>query len=343
MNKVSYIAASISAVFLQACGSDGGGGVTTPVPAPSAPVVNLSISDAPVDDVMSVITCFSEIELKASDQANDQIFLVGDSDGTAQANELCTDDQGAVVPNTRGVDLLTLSGMSSEELLSGIEITAGEYTQIRLSISEFSYATVDLDQDGVADDEDQDGTPDKVAVRVPSNELKLDGFTAADGQTTDLTVEFDLRKGMTKPGNGGDYILKPRGVRLVDNSISGHIQGTVSETLLMNNDCPIVPTDTTDVVASVYVYEGTALDSTQLADNGGNETIEPLTSAAVLFDGVDSYNFEIGFVNAAAYTLALTCDIDADPEGDDDLSFIKIVEAEVTEQGQITEVNFSGE
>lgn len=335
MNKKSYLTLTFAALILQACGGSGENNTVL-----SAPVFTLSISDAPVDGAMQVVACFSEVELRATDATKNKTFLIGDSVGSAAANDLCTDNEGVVINNTRGIDLLTLAGMSSAALLTDIEITPGDYNQIRLTMSGHSYAIVDLDHDGVADDADRDGSPDKVTLNIPSNELKLDGFTALVGQTTELTVEFDLRKGMTNPVGQEGYILKPRGVRIVDNSVSGHIQGTVTESLLSDNLCDVAPADITQPVASVYVYHGSALDAATLADNGGTEGLEALTSVGVLFDGVDTYNFEIGFVGAAKYTLALTCDDDVAPEGDDDVSFISIIEAEVTEQGQITDVVF---
>ena len=340
MKNQSYLNIVISTTFLLACGSSGDSETTSPSVL-SAPVFNLSVSDAPVDEAMQVVACFSQIELRASDETNSQTYLIGDSEGSVAANDSCTDSDGNVVANTRGIDLLTLAGMSSTELLTGIEITAGEYSQIRLTMNDLSYALVDINKDGVADDEDMDGVADKLPVRVPSGELKLDGFTAVAGGEVNLTVEFDLRKGMTNPVGQNGYILKPRGVRLVDNSVSGHIVGTVAEGLLINNACAVAPTDISQPVASVYLYQGTELDSAQLADNGGNESIESLTSAGVFFDGVDTYSYEIGFVKAESYTLALTCDEDVDPEGDDEVSFISVQEASVDEQGQVTESNFT--
>jgi hypothetical protein len=334
MNKKLYLGLAITAIMVQGCGSSDDNEIDI------APVLSLSVSDAPVENAMQVVACFSEIELKAVNNSNDQNLIIGLDTNTTTANDLCTDTQGTVIPNTRGIDLLSLSGIDSEEILSGVEIAAGEYTQIRLSISDGSYALVDIDNDGVADDVDQDGNPDKIPVMVPSNELKLDGFTATAGARTDLTVEFDLRKGMTNPVGQSGYILKPRGVRIVDNSVSGHIQGTVSEVLLSDNMCNITPTDLTESVASVYLYEGVDLDPTTLADNGGSEGQEALTSAAVLYDGAGNYNFEIGFVAAASYTLSLTCDEDSDPEGDDELVFITNQELTVSEKGQITQVSF---
>ncbi len=333
MNKTT-LALIISAVLVQGCGSDSDN-ITL-----NAPSFSLSVSDAPVENAVTVVACFSQIELKSSDSANNKTFLIGDTSGAAVANDLCTDSNDAVVANTRGIDLLSFTGADSTELLNNIEINPGNYNQIRLVMSNLSYATVDLDNDGIEDDNDQDGRADRIPIRVPSNELKLDGFTATLGGITDLTVEFDLRKGMTNPVGQEGYILKPRGVRIVDNTESGHIEGTVSEALLMNNMCDVMPEDLSDTVASVYVYPGTDLDSAELADNGGTESIESLTSAPVLFDGATTYSFEIGFVSSGDYTLALTCSSDTDPEGDDDVDFIAIIEANVGEDGSKTEVSF---
>lgn len=163
------------------------------------------MSDAPVENAVTVVACFSQIELKSSDSANNQTFLIGDTLGTATANDLCTDSNDAIVANTRGIDLLSFAGADSTELLNNIEINPGNYNQIRLVMSPLSYAT----------------------------------------------VEFDLRKGMTHPVGQEGYILKPRGVRIVDNTESGHIEGTVSEALLMNNMCDVMPEDLSETVASV--------------------------------------------------------------------------------------------
>jgi hypothetical protein len=340
MSRRTTLGIAVSSAFLLACGSSSDNDAEPSGEQPS-PTFSLSVSDAPVENVMQVVVCFNEIELRAVDNSQTKTLLIGDSEGSVAANDLCTDADGILVPNTVGIDLLSLAGMASTELLTDIEISAGEYSQIRLSINEHSYAIVDLDQDGVADDIDLDGNADKVPVRVPSNELKLDGFTATLGGELNFTVEFDLRKGMTNPQGQEGYILKPRGVRLVDNSTSGHIEGTVAESLLINNSCTVAPVDITQGVASVYIYQGTGLDTSQLADNGGTESIEALASTGVYFDGVDTYNYEIGFVNAGSYTMALTCDEDTDPEADDVVNFFSIKEVAVNDKGQITELNFT--
>jgi hypothetical protein len=332
--KKSTLALCLSAVLLHGCGGDSS---STELSTPS---FSLSVSDAPVENAVTVVACFSQIELKSSSSANEKTFLIGDTAGSASANDLCTNSNDEIIANTRGVDLLSFTGSDSTPLLNNIEINPGDYNQIRLVMSPLSYATVDMNNDGIEDDNDQDGNADRIPIRVPSNELKLDGFTATLGGVIDLTIEFDLRKGMTNPVGQEGYILKPRGVRIVDNTESGHIEGMVSEELLMTNSCEVVPEDLSELVASVYVYSGVDLDSAQLADNGGSESIEPLTSAPVFYDGASSYNFQIGFVRTGDYTLALTCSSDADPEGDDDVDFFAVTEVSVGEDGATTEVSF---
>lgn len=283
---------------------------------------SLAISDAPVDALSQVVACFNQIELKhASSESDDVILTVGEGDGMLAANDLCLDNQNNVIPNTVGIDLLSVTGQDSIQLADGITIAPGEYSQMRLQMSDGSYGI-----DAV--------TEEKIEVTVPSNELKLDGFTAAIGGVLDYTLEFDLNKSMTNPVGQNRYFLKPRGVRLVDNSQVGHISGTVTETFLSDNQCaPLADAQTSPAV--VYLYPGTGLLVENLADNGGEDggvnSVESLASAAVSFDAeATSYNFDIAYIPAGAYTLALTCDTVDDPEADDVVTFINTQEVNVT-------------
>ena len=201
---------------------------------------SLSISDAPVDDLSEVVVCFNQIELKGSN--GDAVFTVGNEDAMIASNDLCLDNNGAVIPDTIGIYLRQHTGSDSISLVNGISIDADDYTQLRLIMSDGSYGT-------------DAQTSEKITVSVPSNELKLDGFTATLGGTVDFTLEFDLNKAMTNPVGQAGYFLKPRGVRLVNNNEAGHIDGTVSETLFIDNQCTPL-SDSSINVASVYMYEG---------------------------------------------------------------------------------------
>jgi hypothetical protein len=300
----------LTPLLLIGCGSDSAGEADSLTPQNA--VFSLGVSDAAVDDLSAVVVCFNQLELKRSEaDGGDLVFTVGEDPGMIAPNELCLDDNDQVIANTAGIDLMQVTGSDSLTLLNDTLIAAGDYSQMRLIISNGSYAL------------DTVQPANKIAVRIPSNELKLDGFTAAIGGELHFTLEFDLRKAMTNPVGQQGYILKPRGVRLVDNSEIGHISGSVTESLLINNACTLAPAQLTTPVAAVYLYQGSDLQLLTLADIDGSEANLPYASTSVFYDGVLSYNFELGFVLAGDYTIAVTCDLSDLAEQDDDISFIE--------------------
>lgn len=307
LNTKNVITLALFTHLLAACGgsSDVNSSLDNKVSSSS---FSLSISDAPVDDLSEVVICFNQIELKGG--SGDSIFTVGNESEMIAANDTCLDNNGSVIPNTVGIDLKQYTGSDSVALVEGITIEAGDYTQLRLSISDGSYG-IDAE------------TGEKIKISVPSNELKLDGFTAVLGGSADFTLEFDLNKAMTNPVGQAGYFLKPRGVRLINNVEAGHIVGTVTETLLINNQCMPL-SDTEANAASVYIYEGLDVALETMEDNGGDANANlPYASTAVVFDSEQtSYNFEIGFIKAGDYTIALSCDTEDDPEIDENVSFI---------------------
>ncbi|RUO65012.1 protein of unknown function [Pseudidiomarina planktonica] len=282
------------------------------------------VSDAPVTVAEEVMVCFNTVEL-VGNGADPVTFTIGEDGNTVAANDACLDEEGEVVANTRGINLLEVTGSDSENLVNNAEIPAGNYGQLRLEIGTGSYVMVD---------------GEKLPLRVPSNELKLIGVTIAAAGEVNYTLEFDLRKALVDPVGQDGYLLKPTGLRLVDNSEIGHLEGTVAESLLLNNECPVAPDDISAPVASVYLYQGADVALEDMADNGGSEEVEPYASTNVFFDGAANYNFEIGFITAGDYTAAVTCDDDADPEADDDVSFLEAetVTIEATQQPATVEL-----
>jgi len=325
MFKLKQIFLLTPLVFLSACGggsSSSSGDNEIELPPPT---FSLAVSDAPVDDLSEVIVCFNQIELKGS--GTNTIFTVGNENGMITANDLCLNNNGSVIPDTVGIDLRSYTGSNSVALVEGITIEAGSYTQLRLIMSDGSYG---IDKE----------SGEKISVSVPSNELKLDGFTATLGSTVDFTLEFDLNQAMTNPVGKAGYFLKPRGLRLVNNNEAGHIEGTVSETFLINNQCAPLA-DASVAIASIYLYKGTDLALDSLSDNGGSEESQPLTSESVNFDNdIVKYSFEIGFISAGGYTLAVSCDTEDNPEADDLVSFISSQNVNVVAGNQAIQVNF---
>ncbi|MNT24321.1 hypothetical protein D3C72_1597880 [compost metagenome] len=184
----------------------------------------------------------------------------------------------------------------------------GEYSQMRLHI---------LDGRD-PDNQFGDGTPysyvkqdDGVIkpLEVPSSELKLDAFTIAANGTSFFTTEFDLRHSMVLPGHEQYYKLKPRGVRLVNNTEVATVKGTVAAEL-----CSSELSD-----AFVYFYDelrpvgDDAYPDMADLDNGfyASAPVVPLAGGG--------YGYELGFVNLGHYDVTLVCNGSVDdPELPDD-------------------------
>lgn len=300
MNRtLTTLAAVIAAsTLLSACGSDSNDSNTA--------MFSLGVSDAPVDAADEVWACFHSVELVGNTEGN-QTFTIGEDTNTIESNDACLDADGNVIPNTRGINLLEFTGSESEDLLSGVEVPAGVYGQLRLEMAEGSYVLVG---------------EERIPLSVPSNELKFDSFTLDAGSNVAYTIEFDLRQALVNPVGQAGYFLKPRGVRLVDNMEVGHIEGTLAEALLIENQCTVAPTDTSEPVAVVYLYSGADVMLESMADFGGTEEAEAYAATPVQFDGATAYNFELGYVAAGDYTAAWTCNTTDDPEVDDELVFI---------------------
>jgi len=126
----------------------------------------------------------------------------------------------------------------------------------------------------------------------------------------DFTIDFDLRKSITVKGlqqGNPEFKLRPT-LRVTDNSEVGHVKGQVDGTLLTD-----LCSDNSNY--AVYIFEG----SEAIPDDEGSNN-SPLTTSLV----DDQFQYEIGFINAGDYTLALTCMADADdPELDDDIVFVQ--------------------
>src|SRR5690606_20991841 len=132
--KVTTLAAVIAAsTLLSACGSDSNDSNTA--------MFSLGVSDAPVDAADEVWACFHSVELVGNTEGN-QTFTIGEDNNTIESNDACLDADGNVIPNTHGINLLEFTGSESEDLLSGVEVPAGTFSQFSLVMSDGSFVLV---------------------------------------------------------------------------------------------------------------------------------------------------------------------------------------------------------
>jgi hypothetical protein len=281
---------TLAAALLAACGGGGGGA------QPRTGLLSLGITDAPVDVADAVVVQFTGVELKPKS-------------GPAFSIDFA---------EPKSIDLLTLQGTNRATLLDGEQLPAGEYLWMRLKVNADPNVAGDsyIGIDGA-----------QCEMSIPSGSetgLKMiRGFTVGVGTTTNLTVDFDLRKSVVQPPgqhtsvptcDGQAYLLKPV-VQLVDNLEVGTVTGQVDPTLIAAQ-CPA------GELGNVYLFGPyTATDPVPVPDDvDGNpaDGADPIASAMVSVDAQSNDVYTIGYVPAGQYVAAYTCDAD-NPEIDADL------------------------
>ncbi len=243
--------------------------------------LTLSLTDAPVAGVSEVNIFINSIELKKnSDTFNFEV--------------------------NQSINLLDYQGSSSAALLVGVSVDAGQYQYIRLDL--------DLDKSTIVD------TGGEHSFAMPSaTGLKLNsGFILTANGHSNFTLDFDVAKSLTLTGTS-NYKMRPT-IRMIDNSLAGHINGEVASELLV--ECSD---------AKVYAFSGS---NTSFDDLGSSA--EPVTSAVV-----KDNNYEIGFLEEGDYSLYLLCAAD-DAETDDDISAVNQSSINVTVENKVkTQANIS--
>jgi hypothetical protein len=253
----------------------------------SAGYLSLDVTDAPVDEADAVVIHFDAVTVQPEDGER-QTYSVKDP---------VTGQSG------RSIDLLQLAGGESVALLDSQQLTAGQYSWVRL----------DVDLDPTLSFIEILGQRHELrCTSCNNNGLKLNrSFNIPVEGIVAFTIDFDLRSSITDPQSGTHYILRPT-LRIVDTELAGNIAGTVDGTLIANlggGSC------------GVYLYEGsgTTPNDIFLPETGNPPSTwnNPVSSASVdLASG--SYTYEAGYLPAGTYTVALTCDIqDEDPLNDD--------------------------
>lgn len=206
------------------------------------------------------------------------------------------------VPDSQQIDLLALQGGVRKLLLDGTQVPAGDYAWMRLQLVPGSQEGYVLDKTG-----------GQHPLRIPSGAesgLKLNTpFSIAEGSSNDYTLDFDLRRSVSA-ATGGEYRLRPT-LRLVRTEATATVSGQVAGTLLSGAQC--------GTAAAVYAFEGAGVTPDDIDGNAP----DPVASAAV---GQDA-TYTLAFLPAGTYTLAFTCQADADqPEQDDAIVFDKALE-----------------
>lgn len=288
----------ISTLLITGCGSSSFNSGNSEFDAP----VSINITDAPIDNATAVNITVNGIGV---------IETVTDSEGQ-QRNQFAAFVRFS---EAKMIDLLSLQGTASENLLTDIDIPIGNYKELRLFLnSEDNANTISLENGGT--ELLQIGNAAQFGLRLFSD------FSITQGGN-DLTVDVDLRQSITLDENN-QYNLNAAG-RIVDNATVGSLTGNIEST-----SCGI---NNTEQEAAVYLYQGK--DVTPF-DYGTEQ--RPLTSVLLNAQTGMGITYEAGFLPQGSYTVALVCDAVNDTVNQDDeltvtaTANIEIVSGEITTQ-----------
>lgn len=296
---------TLAMVTLLALAGCGGGGDDPDATG----LLSIALTDAAVDDVEEVWVEFSGVTLKPQSGAP----LVFDFD------------------TPKSFNLLELQNGITAELLPVTRVPAGPYNWIRLAVN--------ADFDNVFDSYALLTDGSQVELRVPSGSesgLQLvSGLTVTQDQSTNIVIDWDLRKALSEPAGQPGLHLRPA-LRVTDMAAFGTLQGSVDVALLEDASC------TNDLVAgtgsAVYIYEG---EVAAPEDIDGSAS-DPLVTATVSLGDGDVYGYEVNYLSEGEYTVALTCEAsDDDPETDDGIGFAASVTGVMIIDGEVTVVDFT--
>lgn len=196
-----------------------------------------------------------------------------------------------VLDTPQRIDLLALTGGRSEPLLSEHNLAAGAYRAVEFTIdgSESSLDSSVLLKSGA-----------RLPLFVPSAARAglrvLGDFEIVEQKHIRATVDFDLRRSLFIV-DGIKAELRPT-LRFVLDARAGKVEGTVAPSLLAS---PCAP--------AVYAYVGMDVEPDDIGGSGK----QPVASSAInLVAGSGEHRYAVGFLEAGAYTLALTCEANLD-------------------------------
>jgi hypothetical protein len=272
--------------LLVACGGDD----ESPAPAVSTGTIFLTLTDAPVDDAAEVVIVFTGVELQRSQGESVTINF----------------------DRPRSIDLLQFRDGATTALLAGTSVSAGQYSGLRLLLT----AQQNLQSGSYIRLRDGRQFPLFIPSGAETGLKLVRPFVVAQGGTTRLLVDFDLRKSVVAPpGQAPNWFLRPA-LRMVNELQVGTLVGSIDLATLALAQGRTVST----CRPGVYVYTGSGVTPDDM-DGSSTDGPDPLVYLPVAVpDQVGTpASYIVRFLEPGSYTVAATCffEIDADPTGNE--------------------------
>jgi len=281
------------AVSVFSWGCSGGGGSAAPgTSAPAAQSngnISISLTDGPWEDARAMVLHITGIEIGRS---NGEVMHLDVAGG----------------PMT--VDMMQLQNGVFQQLVTDVEVPAGQYEWIRLQI--------DMDQSYI----DMAGTGGRYGMQMGSsaiNGLEARGsFQIQQLTNSEFMLDFDLRRGVPHRDMGmmGDEYELHSAMRLVNMDDAGGLTGRVAASMVDVNhpDC-----DAAIGGNWAYLFPGDAAAPDDISELEMDGIPGPMAADRVELDpqtGEHIYHFD--FIESGSYRIAFSCSGEWDEQADDD-------------------------
>lgn len=271
--------------------------IETPIP-----LVSFAVADAPADSVTSVNVTFSSITLKrVSDNESDNSGI----------NIPITDDGGN--PTTMTIDVMDYQNGEELVIIKNVEVATDNYSSLILNTSGCAQNPNGSDEFCWVIDNDT-----RKPLKTPSNKLKLGELSVSGDPQQTYTIEFNLRSSLTSTAGGSAFNLKPHGIRIVNSTEVGTLQGSVDANLLSAGDgCETAFLENTEHEKVVYLYQGESVTGAVFVDEFDpgeaknprpDNVIKPYSSDTLSFEAAtNSYVYNFSHLPIGKYTVAFSC------------------------------------
>lgn len=244
--------------------------------------VTIDLTDGPTDGAQEIVLDLARVRLLTEDDAVVELSL---EDGDP-------------------VDILAFQKGETFRLVDDRDIAEHRYVGIALEFDPDGSFLVDAD--GV-----------EIPIQTPTTVTYSDvDFEIEEDDQIRLVLDLNMRFSLVDNDPDGETLDLDPVLRAVDVDEAGVVTGAVATTLVESDACRQGRAAGTGV--AVYAFTGSGATpedyegQTNLIDAAN---VEPDT-------GAGQYRYELHFLPAGPYTLALTCEADADdPSLDDDVAF----------------------
>ncbi|SER07819.1 hypothetical protein SAMN04488038_11568 [Solimonas aquatica] len=149
--------------------------------------------------------------------------------------------------------------------------------------------------------------------------FSLSKSSTSGNDTAHLVLTLELPFSLIHTSDSS-YTLKPV-VRVAKKDESGNISGTIPQAIITGSTCG----SAAGSGVAVYAYKGSGVTPVDYYNDGTDQhSYQPIASSALSYDSSnEDYTFELRYLPAGSYTLALTCNAgDDQPDTDDALDFL---------------------